>query len=102
MGVIPWGFESPLRHQVGRRGNGAHAERGEGEDTHAVRVCPVSTPLGAARRASEVRQEPHGDPGAGGVGVGEPDSQPLLARESKLPRALSARFGKFRFLVFFF
>ncbi len=27
MGVIPWGFESPLRHQVGRRGDGAHAER---------------------------------------------------------------------------
>ena len=48
-----------------------------------------------------MRQEPHGDPGAGGVGVGEPDSQPLLARESKLPRALSARYGKFRFLVFF-
>ena len=57
---------------------------------NAVRVRPVSTPLGAARRASEVRREPHGDPGAGGDGVGEPDSQSLLARESELPRARSA------------
>ena len=49
---------------------------------------PVSGPLGAARRTSGVRREPHGDPGAGAAGVGEPDCQPLLARESKLPRAL--------------
>ena len=71
MGVIPWGFESPLRHQVGRRGNGAHVKRGEGEDMNAVRVRPVSTPLGAARR------------------------------ESELPGAPPARYGKFRFLVSF-
>ena len=44
-------------------------------------------------RASEVRREPHGDPGAGGAGVGEPDSQPLLARESKLPCAPLAARG---------
>ena len=54
MGVIPWGFESPLRHQVGRRGNGARVKRGEGEDMNAVRVRPVSTPLGAARRESKL------------------------------------------------
>ena len=79
---------------------------------NAVRVRPVSTPLGAARRASEVRRrtapepeglgsgnptptllarasevrrEPHGDPGAGGDGVGGPDSQ-LLARASEVRR----------------
>ena len=54
MGVIPWGFESPLRHQVGRRGNGARVKHGEGEDMNAVRVRPVSTPLGAARRESKL------------------------------------------------
>ena len=53
----------------------------------------------ASRRPSEVRREPHGDPGAGGDGVGEPDSQPLLARESKLPCPPPAGCGKFRLVV---
>ena len=30
MGVIPWGFESPLRHQVGRPRNGVRNERADG------------------------------------------------------------------------
>ena len=53
----------------------------------------------ASRRPSEVRREPHGDPGAGVVGVGEPDSQPLLARESQLPCPPPAGCGKFRLVV---
>ena len=34
MGVIPWGFESPLRHQVGRPGNGVRNYRTEDRDTN--------------------------------------------------------------------
>ena len=48
----------------------------------------------SAAWASEVRREPRGDPEAGGVGVGGPDSQPFVARAS-------ARFGEFRFVVTF-
>ena len=45
-----------------------------------------------------MRREPHGDPGAGGAEVGGPDSQPRLARESKLPCPPPAGCG-FRLVV---
>ncbi len=94
-----------------------------------LRSGPVREPPGAPRRTSEVRREPHGDPGAGVAGVGGPDSppsvarasevrreppgdpgagvvgvggrdsQPLLARESKLPCPPAAGCGKFRLVV---
>ena len=51
-----------------------------------LRSGPVREPPGAPRRTSEVRREPHGDPGAGVVGVGGPDSQPSVARASEVRR----------------
>ena len=47
---------------------------------------PRRGPSSASRRLSEVRREPHGDPGAGVVGVGEPDSEPSVARASEVRR----------------
>ena len=57
---------------------------------------PTTEPPGAPTPVSGVRREPHGDPGARTEGAGESGFLPSVARESKLPRAPSARFGEFR------
>ena len=62
---------------------------------------PTSKAPGAFALPSGVRREPHGEPGAGEVGTGEPDSQALLARQIETPSRAGARFGEFRFVVTF-
>ncbi len=101
MGVIPWGFESPLRHQVGRPGNGVRNYRTEDRDTNGD-CGRTPFPGRSALRAElpkcgESRTE---TPEQEGLGSGDPaPSRSWLGNRNSLAREV--RCGEFRFLVSF-